>query len=114
MKRNYVVINRRFFTWESNANINSDIDVIWEFPKETNYKFCKADLEFSLSNSRSIDLSVSGATVSAKMYSSYVQCNTLSIVDDGNNWLIEKDDKLRLKIANATGSINWKIYSEEV
>jgi len=84
-------------------------------PSGRDYRFDRLDLYFSTSESKRVTLSISNSQHPYIYHASENNCVRLSLQDETTNWIIEKNDPLRLEVDIATTGYCWyKLYVEEV
>lgn len=110
--------SRLVSTYEGSGSLvaGSSIDVAFTGskyfpPSGKNYRFSRADIYFSMSDTKRVILSISNSQKPWIHHASESNINRLTVEDDAANWMIEKYDPLRLRVDNcATGYCWYKLY----
>ncbi len=76
------------------------------------YRFVRADLYFTKTDSRTIKISVSSADMAAYIYNTTTGAQHISVESDNQDWVIKKYDPVVLDIGAASGVAHYKIYTE--
>jgi len=115
--------SRFTYIFEGSACINagSTVDVATtgsKFPGISgyNYSFQRADLYFSASDVRVIDLSVSGNSANRHgvIFHGSESAKHITLGAGSQDWVINRYDPIRLKVTAASGYAHWKIYNEAI
>lgn len=107
-----------FQTGSGCINAASTVDISLtgsKFPATgLNYSFQRCDLRFSATDTRTVDIDISGTMGMYSLYHDGSNSNTALIVEGGSDFMVERYDAIRLRIGAASGHAYYKIITEEI